>query len=64
MLSGGRRGMRLPPLDFVLARMLLYAWHEHKQTDETMFSAPPFDGGNGRLPLGRESIAVRHEGVR
>ena len=23
MLSGGRRRMRLPPLDFVLARMLL-----------------------------------------
>ncbi len=60
------RGIRLPPLDFVLARILLYAWYEneHEQHDETMLLATTLDGGGSRLSLGKESIAVRNEGVR
>lgn len=58
--------MRLPSLDFVLARILLYAWYEneHEQHDETMLWATTLDGGSSLLSLGRESIAVRNEGVR
>lgn len=58
--------MRLSPPDFLLARMLLYAWHEneHEQHDETMLWAATLDGGSSLLSLGRESIAVRDEGVR
>ena len=53
--------MRLPPLDFSLARMLLYAWceNEHEQHDETMHWATTLDGGSSLLSLGRESIAAR-----
>ena len=51
---------------FLLAWMLLYAWHEneHEQHDETMLWATTLDGGSSFLSLGRESIAARHEVVR
>ena len=51
---------------FLLARMLLYVWHEneHEQHDETVLFATTLYGGSGLLSLGRESIAVRHEVVR
>ena len=51
---------------FLLAWMLLYAWHEneHEQHDETMLWATTLDGGSSLLSLGRESIAARHEVVR
>ncbi len=51
---------------FMLAWMLLYAWHEneHEQHDETMLWATTLDGGSSLLSFGRESIAVRNEGVR
>ena len=57
--------MRFRPV-FLLARMLLGVWHEtkHEYHDETVLSATTLDGGSSRLSLGRESIAVRHEGIR
>ena len=51
---------------FLLARMLQCVWHdsELEYHDETMLFATTLDGGSSRLSLGRESLAVRHEGVR
>ena len=50
----------------LLARMLLCVWHESelKYHDETVLFSTTLDGGSSRLSLGRESIAVRNEGVR
>ena len=63
--SEGLKTMHFLPV-FMLAWMLLYAWHEneHEQHDETMLWPTTLDGGSSLLSLGRESIAVRNEGVR
>lgn len=61
--SEGLKTMHFLPV-FMLAWMLLYAWHENEQHDETMLWATTLDGGSSLLSLGRESIAVRNEGVR
>ena len=63
--SEGLKTMHFLPV-FMLAWMLPYAWHEneHEQHDETMLWATTLDGGSSLLSLGRDSIAVRNEGVR
>ena len=63
--SGGLKTTHFQAV-LLLARMLLCAWHEneHEQHDETMLWATTLDGGSSLLSLGRESIAVRNEGVR
>ena len=56
--------MRLPPV-FLLARMLLYVWHETEQNHafEQRADIESVDRGDCRVSRGWQLLAVGHEGA-